>query len=194
MKEKNNIPEVFSCVRKALEYVKHEVLENDQDRMDCMLYIYAGNMQTKSRYELLVLDLRADLEWENDEEETPFCNVVCIHIPFVLSQKKKNAYADLFELLTDKKPEWLKNGDVEVEWLDTYQYKNGMVYPVKIFLRNASTEMASRFISFMASYFLPESNDLKIWTEFLQEFDVGYESVCAFYPDENELITVTKEE
>ena len=193
MKEKNNIPKEFSCIRKAFEYVKNEVVENDQDIMDCMLYIYAGNMQTKSRYELLVLDLRADLEWENDEEETPFCNVVCIHIPFVLSQKEKNTYADLFELLTDKKPEWLKNGDMEVEWLEAYQYKEGMVYPVKIFLRNASPEMASRFISFMASYFLPEGKDMEIWAGFLQEFDAGYEPVCAFYPDEGELITVSKE-
>ena len=31
MKEKNNIPEVFSNIRKAFEYVKHEDLEKTGD-------------------------------------------------------------------------------------------------------------------------------------------------------------------
>ena len=192
MKEKNNIPEVFSCIRKAFEYVKHEVLENDQYCMGCMLSIYAGGMQTKSQYKLLEFDFLADLEWENDEDETPVC-IISIHIPFHLSQKDKDECSSLLEMLTVKKPEWLKNGDMEVEWHEAYQFKEGMVYPVKIFLRNASPEMASRFISFMASYFLPEGKDMEIWAGFLQEFDAGYEPVCAFYPDEGELITVSKE-
>lgn len=193
MKEKNNIPEVFSCIRKAFEYVKNEVVENDQDKMDCMLSIYADNMQTKSRYRLLEFDVHAEVEWENDKEESMVCNIVSVHITFNLTQKGKEEYADFFELLTDKKPEWLKNDDIQVKWLEEYQSEKEMVCPAKIFLHNASPEKASRFISFMASYFLPEGKDMEIWTDFFQEFDGGYEPVCEFYPDESELITVTKE-
>ena len=32
MKGKDNIPEIFSCIRKAFEYVKSEVIED----MDCL--------------------------------------------------------------------------------------------------------------------------------------------------------------
>lgn len=177
----------------AFEYVKSEVIENEQDIMDCMLSIYADDMQTQSRYTLLEFDFRTESEWENEEEETSICNIVTVHIPFNLTQIGKEAYADLFELLTDKKPEWLKNEDVEVNWSEAYQSEKGKVYPLQIFLRNASPEMASRFISFMAAYFLPEGNDMEIWTEFMQEFDAGYEPVCDFYPEDGETITVTKE-
>ena len=35
MKGKDNIPEIFSCIRKAFEYVKSEVIEDEMD-MDCL--------------------------------------------------------------------------------------------------------------------------------------------------------------
>lgn len=189
MKEMNNIPEVLSSIRKAFEYVKREVVQNEAV-MDCNLDILAADMQKRRQYRLLELDFYAEIEWEDEECEIPVCNIVTVHIPFALTQKGKDEYASLFEMLTDTKPEWLKNHDLKVKWGEPYERENTTDYPVKIILRNTSPEKASRFISFIASYFLPEGNDMEIWTELWQDFDGGgYEPVCDFYPDEGELIT-----
>lgn len=187
MKTKNDVPEVFSCFRKAFEYVKKEVEQSDQDIMDCMLRIFADDKQAERRYELLELDFHAELEWEEkDEDEIPVCNIASVNVPLHLTEKGKETYSPLFEVMTEKNADWIKEADVEVKWLRKYKEKGLMIYPVQIRLCNSSPEMASRFISFICARFLPEGKDTEIWTEFLQEFDAGYEWVQDILPDEGE--------
>lgn len=186
MKSNNDIPEIFPCIRKAFEYVKVEVEQNDQQIMDCMLSIFADDMQNKIQYHLLKLDFHAEVEWNTEDEEILFCNIDSIYIPLHLTQKGKDLYEPLFEMWAATKPEWLEDSEVEIKWLEPYETKTGMGFPVTVFLRNATPEQASRFVSLMAALALPEGEDMEVWCELNQEFENGEEPVCEFGPDNDE--------
>lgn len=192
MKSKDYIPEVFSSLRKVFENVETEVIQNNQDLMECMIRVCAYDNQKNINYELLSLNFKAELEWENDEDETPVCNVSEVYIPLDLTQKGKERYDQLIKAMTGEHPEWLKGAEVKVEWHEPYEYKAQYYCPMIIRLRNVNTEMAARFISFIASHFLPKGNDMGIWTKFTLECEEGSTWVEEFIPDEDERVTLTK--
>lgn len=190
MKEKNNIPEVFSCVRKAFEYVKSEVAENEVDFMNCQMTIEASEYYGEKMYVITEFDFLAEREWEDEECTRPVCNISCLHFPYrILNDKDK--FTSLFEMFTTNKPVWLKDVTLEVEWGEAEETHRGTFFPVNVTVRNISPEIAMRIVSLEAAYFLPIGKDLYISTDFTREFDTGgYEHVCDFHPDEGELVTV----
>ena len=188
----SNIPEVFSCIRKAFEYVKKEVVENGLDTMKCQMTIEASEYYGDKMYIISAFDFLAELEWEDEECSRPVCNISILHFPYRILQKK-DKFDSLFKQFTTNKPDWLKDVTFEMEWGKEEETFRGMVYPVEITVHNLSPEMAMRIISFEASYFLPTGKELYISTDFCEEIDGPYEYICDFHPDEGELITKTNQ-
>ena len=195
MKKHDDIPEVFSCISKVFEHVKNEILENDQDFLNCMLSLYADDPDAKQRYKLLDLDFRGEIEYEDDPEETPVCNISSICIPLDFTKKGKESCSPLLETLGDNRPDWLRDESVELVWKEEYETGQGLVSPLDIRVENVSPELAARFITLVSSLFLPEGERLEIWAEYHEESEDGaYEWIRDFVPDPDETITVKPED